>query len=396
MASSQGVVLHSLDMLAVSLSQLPVPLRCPLSGCAPQMELGTGPYREKERQAYQVASDCLQYLMYVPPDLCGDEDAPLDAAAAAPAGSSGGDAALDPSAAAGSICTTNPAAGAEGDRLPTAASAGSSSSSGCGPSCCYLTGPRAPGAPPPPRPCPLCDAAPAAPRMPAHRRVALGLLQRLCRVMTDRELCTAVATCVQQAAALKDPQREGVEGKRPDADRDLRTGCGAERFCMLYAAKLVATRHLRPGGEVRAGTWARVGDSEGGQLPSDAVAERLGSQAKVLSPDMRPEELLGFLLRVKLDQEGRQEEGQQGGVGDRGQEQGQRQEGSTVTQQLVCYDPVLLLLLVLVLGFDLPGTTDTDREPEVLLRPAVDVRLSNALLPPDRQLPSDEVSAGVG
>lgn len=233
--------------------------------------------------------------------------------------------------------------------------------------------------------------------MPPHHRVALGLLQRLCRVIVDREMCTAVATCVQQATALKDPQREGVESRRPDARRDHRTGCGAEQFCMLYAAKLLATRHVRLGATLPAGTWQRVGVREGGQLPAEAVAQRLGSAAKVLSADMGPGELLGFLLRVKLDQERKGTVGQ-GGVPSQGEE---GQDGSIAAQQLVCYDPELLLLLVLVLGFELPGTKGKGpvgqrARGRVLLRPAVDVRLCNALLPPGRQLPSDEVRARLG
>ncbi len=212
------------------------------------------------------------------------------------------------------------------------------------------------------RPCPICGPVAAAGLAP-HERVALGLLQQVCRVCADPDMYGTMALAVREAHRHRRKLLAGAgsqgeaEREESDAAKRPRTACGATFDRMMFAAKLHATSRARPerkeeyrrlegagrdGGDVGVAAPATALPPPPPPPPAQAVpAARVDVQPGAVGPGtvllherMTPEEVLSALLCTWLAASKRgqlvswEQEGEASLEESKGQEaQGQQEEG---------------------------------------------------------------------
>lgn len=227
---------------------------------------------------------------------------------------------------------------------------------------------------------PYTVAGEAQPSSPA--KVVTGLLQHLYRFLSDEELCTAQAVCVAQALEYRRPDREVIIGPPPERGKDGEAGrapCGALEEAVLHAAKLYATRDLRP--KHRLNYTQVVGAEAGQRWQSEALAGKLsqglrpscGSATQLLWAGLTAEQVSWILLQVWLgpvsgrpsQQQAPQQQGPQGQRGPEG-----------AFRLLVAGDPSLQTLLILLL--QVTKTVAAGRG--LVFQPSADAHLANVLL----------------
>ncbi len=222
--------------------------------------------------------------------------------------------------------------------------------------------------------------------------VTVGLVQHLYRFLSDELLCTAETVCVRQALEHRRPDREVIIGPPPKRGKDGAAGrapCGALETAVLHAAKLLATRDLRPkhqGNYTQVAGAGKAGQREQTEAPAGQLPQgqrlSLGPGTQLLWAGLSAEQVVWTLVQVWLGpasgkpppppppQQQQQQQQQPGGQG--------RQEG--VLRLLMAGDPSLLTLLLLLLS---TKSTIAAGSGWPVVQPAVDAHLANMLLPCD-------------
>lgn len=393
-----------------------------------------------------TAFSCLVMLSYVPPDLdtslAPEPAAETPASQAAPGGAL---LALPPS------CPAEAAEPAADGATPTAQQEGQEEREQAQPREQQQAQQQQPQQQK--RPCPICESVAAAGLAP-HERVALGLLQQMCRMCSDSDLYGAFALAVREVhqhrqTLLARGGRQG-EAERDDGDaaKQPRTACGATLDSMRYAAKLHATSAARP---ERREEFRRLEEGAGRDVgcagvtmpaatlppppPPPPPAARvdvqqgaLGRGTVWLHERMSPEEVLSALLCTWLaalkrgqlvsweqqgeadseapegpdahgqQQEGRERRGGQEGQGPDGQGGQERREAASEQQEGQAQQgrarPAVRVVVtdpsLLVLQMTVMEVLGERKKINWAWQPAVDAHLANVLLPCDTPV-TDEV-----